>query len=610
MKGIAFGIVILIAIVFAFSGIGSLSVSGSASDTAVTVNGEKVTELSVARAITGEKRRILRENEGLDPAVLTDELIRPQVVDQIIGRKLLTQAAKSSGMGVSSRSTSKILLGTPAFQGEDGRFDQDLYLYTIRNQGYTSGTFLEMLKGDMLVEQYVRGFIASGFSTESEIDLLASITEQKRDYYYLTLPLQASLDAIDLKEQQIEDYYQANKQRYQAAEQVVIDYIELSPGLFSATQTVAEEQVRARYEEQLETLESTTSRQAAHILLADPSDATLSEITEKLAAGESFEALAKEYSEDVGSADFGGDLGYTSGDTFPESFEAALEALQVGEVSAPVATDSGTHLIKLLDIQEQTIDFDSERGRIEQELITELTDVWLVEKLAKLKELSYNAESLAEIADDLQLTAQVSEPFTRAGATGISAESAVVQAAFSAEVFEDNYASEVLELGDDRYVVLKLNKAIPARQKALAEVKSTVIATLTNELARDSLATQGRELEAQVDSGEQVESVAKAEDLDWQVVLDAKRSTGGLNDEIKRFVFQLPATATADLVESFYTRSGDFVLVVLTDVEAGASSNLSPEQTASLSNAGVSSSGGRELQAVQASLLNNADIER
>ncbi|MDG1494705.1 MAG: SurA N-terminal domain-containing protein [Porticoccaceae bacterium] len=610
MKGIAFGIVILIAIVFAFSGIGSLSVSGSASDTAVTVNGEKVTELSVARAITGEKRRILRENEGLDPAVLTDELIRPQVVDQIIGRKLLTQAAKSSGMGVSSRSTSKILLGTPAFQGEDGRFDQDLYLYTIRNQGYTSGTFLEMLKGDMLVEQYVRGFIASGFSTESEIDLLASITEQKRDYYYLTLPLQASLDAIDLKEQQIEDYYQANKQRYQAAEQVVIDYIELSPGLFSATQTVAEEQVRARYEEQLETLESTTSRQAAHILLADPSDATLSEITEKLAAGESFEALAKEYSEDVGSADFGGDLGYTSGDTFPESFEAALEALQVGEVSAPVATDSGTHLIKLLDIQEQTIDFDSERGRIEQELITELTDVWLVEKLAKLKELSYNAESLSEIADDLQLTAQVSEPFTRAGATGISAESAVVQAAFSAEVFEDNYASEVLELGDDRYVVLKLNKAIPARQKALAEVKSTVIATLTNELARDSLATQGRELEAQVDSGEQVESVAKAEDLDWQVVLDAKRSTGGLNDEIKRFVFQLPATATADLVESFYTRSGDFVLVVLTDVEAGASSNLSPEQTASLSNAGVSSSGGRELQAVQASLLNNADIER
>ena len=610
MKGIAFGIVILIAIVFAFSGIGSLSMSGSGADTAVTVNGEKVTELSVQRAINGEKRRILSENEGLDAAILTDELIRPQVVEQIIGRKLLTQAAKSAGMGVSSRTTSKLLLATPAFQSDDGRFDQDLYLYTIRNQGYTSGTFLEMLKGDMLIEQYVRGFMASGFTTVNEVDFLASITEQQRDYYYLTLPLQSSVNAIDLSAEQVETYYQANKQSYQAAEQVVIDYIELNPALFSATQTIPEEQSRARYEEQLETLDATTSRQAAHILLADPSDETLSEINQKLAAGESFEALAKEYSEDVGSADFGGDLGYTSGDTFPESFEAALEALQLGEVSAPVSTDSGTHLIKLLDIQEQTIDFDTERGRIEQELIAELTDVWLVEKLANLKELSYNAESLAEIADDLELTAQVSEPFSRAGAAGISSNKTVVKAAFSAEVLEDSYASEVLELGDDRYVVLKLNKAIPARQKELAEVKGTVVAALTNQMARANLAAQGAELLTRVNSGDQIEAVAKAEELDWQVVLDAKRSTGGVNEEIKRFAFQLPATATDDMIESFYTRSGDFVVVALTAVEAGDSRKLSNEQKASLSYAAVSATGGRELQAVQVSLLETADLER
>jgi len=610
MKGIAFGIVILIAIVFAFSGIGSLSMSGSGADTAVTVNGEKVTELSVQRAINGEKRRILSENEGLDAAILTDELIRPQVVEQIIGRKLLTQAAKSAGMGVSSRTTSKLLLATPAFQSDDGRFDQDLYLYTIRNQGYTSGTFLEMLKGDMLIEQYVRGFMASGFTTDNEVDFLASITEQQRDYYYLTLPLQSSVNAIDLSAEQVETYYQANKQSYQAAEQVVIDYIELNPALFSATQTIPEEQSRARYEEQLETLDATTSRQAAHILLADPSDETLSEINQKLAAGESFEALAKEYSEDVGSADFGGDLGYTSGDTFPESFEAALEALQLGEVSAPVSTDSGTHLIKLLDIQEQTIDFDTERGRIEQELIAELTDVWLVEKLANLKELSYNAESLAEIADDLELTAQVSEPFSRAGAAGISSNKTVVKAAFSAEVLEDSYASEVLELGDDRYVVLKLNKAIPARQKELAEVKGTVVAALTNQMARANLAAQGAELLTRVNSGDQIEAVAKAEELDWQVVLDAKRSTGGVNEEIKRFAFQLPATATDDMIESFYTRSGDFVVVALTAVEAGDSRKLSNEQKASLSYAAVSATGGRELQAVQVSLLESADLER
>ena len=609
MKGIAFGIVILIAIVFAFSGIGSLSMSSSGADTAVTVNGEKVTELSVLRAISSEKRRILSENEGLDASLLEDELIRPQVVEQLIGRRLLSQAAKSAGMGVSSRTTSNLLLSTPAFLSDDGRFDQDLYLYTIRAQGYTSGTFLEMLKDDLLIEQYVRGFVASGFVTASELDLIASITEQQRDYYYLTLPLQPEVDAVELSDEQVTAYYEANKQRYQAPEQVVVDYIELSPELFSATQNVSEEQVRERYEEQRESLESTTSRQAAHILLTQPSDELLAEINEKLAAGETFEALAKEYSEDVGSADFGGDLGYTSGDTFPESFEAALAALQTGEVSAPVETDSGTHLIKLLDIQEQIVDFDSERARIEQELIAELTDVWLVEKLAKLKELSYNAENLAEIAADLELTAQVSEPFTRAGGAGISADPAVLKAAFSSEVLEDSYASEVLELGNDRYVVVKLNKSIPARQKDIIEVQDAVVASLTDQLARASLAARGAELLARVESGENIEAVAKDEDLDWQVVLDAKRSTGGINNEIKRFAFQLPATATEDLIESFYSRSGDFVVVALTDVEAGDSSKLSEEQKASLSYAGVSSSGGRELQAVQKSLRESADIE-
>jgi peptidyl-prolyl cis-trans isomerase D len=609
MKGIAFGIVILIAIVFAFSGIGSLSMSSSGADTAVTVNGEKVTELSVLRAISSEKRRILSENEGLDASLLEDELIRPQVVEQLIGRRLLSQAAKSAGMGVSSRTTSNLFLSTPAFLSDDGRFDQDLYLYTIRAQGYTSGTFLEMLKDDLLIEQYVRGFVVSGFVTASELDLIASITEQQRDYYYLTLPLQPEVDAVELSDEQVTAYYQANKQRYQAPEQVVVDYIELSPELFSATQNVSEEQVRERYEEQRESLESTTSRQAAHILLTQPSDELLAEINEKLAAGETFEALAKEYSEDVGSADFGGDLGYTSGDTFPESFEAALAALQTGEVSAPVETDSGTHLIKLLDIQEQIVDFDSERARIEQELIAELTDVWLVEKLAKLKELSYNAENLAEIAADLELKAQVSEPFTRAGGAGISADPAVLKAAFSSEVLEDSYASEVLELGNDRYVVVKLNKSIPARQKDIIEVQDAVVASLTDQLARASLAARGAELLARVESGENIEAVAKDEGLDWQVVLDAKRSTGGINNEIKRFAFQLPATATEDLIESFYSRSGDFVVVALTDVEAGDSSKLSEEQKASLSYAGVSSSGGRELQAVQKSLRESADIE-
>ena len=158
--------------------------------------------------------------------------------------------------------------------------------------------------------------------------------------------------------------------------------------------------------------------------------------------------------------------------------------------------------------------------------------------------------------------------------------------------------------------MLKLNKHIPARQKELAEVKATVVASLSDELARAKLAEQGAGLLARIHSGEQIEAVAKSEGLDWQVVMDAKRSTGGVNNEIKRFVFQLPATAKEDLIESFYTRSGDLVVLALTGVEAGDSSKLSKEQRVSLSYAGISSASSREMQAVQAALRNDADIER
>jgi peptidyl-prolyl cis-trans isomerase D len=607
MKGIAFAIVILIAIVFAFSGIGSLSISGSASETAVKVNGERVSELQVQQALNSEKQRILNENEGLDAALLEDDLLRPQVVEQIVGRKLLSQEASSGGMAISSRTTGKLLLETPTFQ-TDGLFDQELYLYRVRNLGYTSGSFLEMIEENLLIEQFVRGFVASGFTTKNELELLASVFEQQRDYYYLTLPLQPVKDAIKVADQQIAAYYEENKAQYQAEEQVVVDYIELSPAQFDGADAIGEEQIKARFDEQAESLESGVSLQVAHILLSDPDATLLGEIQSKLDAGEDFAALAKQYSEDVGSADFGGDLGFTTGDTFPESFEAAVAALKVGQVSAPVETDSGTHLIKLVDKQESVIDFSSERARIEQELVAELRSEWLVEKLANLKDLSFNAESLGEVAEDLGLTAQVSEAFTRSGAAGIAAYPSVLKAAFSAEVVEENYASEVIDLGDDRYVVLKLNKSIPARQKELAEVKDSVVAAISANLANAELAVQGQSLLARVAAGESIETVAKSQNLDWQVVLDAKRSTGNIDGDVKRFVFQLPATAGADVVESFYTRAGDLVVVAMTEVTPGESSTLSKEQKNNLLYAGAAANSSRELQALQATLLADAKI--
>jgi|TARA_B110000977_G_scaffold51945_1_gene70668 peptidyl-prolyl cis-trans isomerase D len=609
MRGIATVIVIFIGGIFAFSGTGSLFLSGAGAETELVVNDEQVSALRIQQAISVEKRRILSENEGLDPSLVDDELIRPGVLQQMIGRKVIAQSAAEQAMGISTKTVSKLLVDTPSFQ-TDGRFDQDVFQYAIRQQGYTSATFIDMIKEDLLIQQVLQGVAITNFVTEIELAALAGLTEQMRDYYYLTLPIAPIMYAVELSEEQVSAYYELNKEQYQTDDQVVIDYIELNAAQLTEGESVSPEQIQARFDQEAESADTAVSRQAAHILLAEPSAELLAEIQSKLDAGDDFAALATEYSEDFGAAETGGDLGYTTGDMFPEPFEAALAQLEVGQVSTAVETDAGTHFIKLLDTQEQTFELAAESARIERELLTELTANALIEKLEMLKELSFNAESLAVVAEDLELTAQTSSAFSRTGGEGVASYPAVVKAAFSSEVVDDKYASEVLELGNDRYMVIKLNKSIPARQKELAEVRDTVTRTLKATIAQQAIAQQGAALVASVEAGESVETVAKANALDWQVALDVKRNGGGVNPEILNAVFQMQSPADTAVTEGFYMRNGDYVVASLIEVTQGDVTKLSSQQKVSLTYATSSINSSREIQAYQSSLVSGADIKQ
>lgn len=432
MRGIALGIVIFIGAIFAFSGTGSLLTVANV-DTAIVVNDVNISENDVVRAILSQKRRILGENEGLDPAVLDDEMLRPGVIEQLITRQLFAQDAMGQNLTFSQQDITNIILDIEGFQSE-GKFDQNLYRFAIQQQGYTSANFNDVLKNDMVVQQLVTGLSSTAFTTNTELSALAGVTEQQRNYYYLRLPVQGIEDLIELSDTQVDDYYQNNRAVFTTDAQVRIDYIELNSDLLMDVSAISEDQVLARFEEEAENRDLAESRQVAHILLSEPTPEGIEEIQTKLNAGVDFAVLAKDYSEDFGSADSGGDLGYTSGDTFPEAFEVALAGLEIGQVSEPVNTDAGTHFIKLLDIQQQTYELSEQRSRIERELIKESTSNLLVEKLQNLKELSFNAESLTEVARAVGLEKKTSEPFSQAGGTGISAFPAVVKAAFSSEI--------------------------------------------------------------------------------------------------------------------------------------------------------------------------------
>ena len=607
MRSLALGIVIVIGFIFAFSGTGTMFLSGNSGDAAVVVGGEIVREIDVLRSISRQKQRILSENEGLDPSVLDDSLIRPSAVEQLISRQLLVQASGDRRMTVSPREVDQYILDIESFQ-TDGVFDQDLYKFAILNQGYTSADFKQQVKNDMLIQQLVQGLTDTAFTTDGELAALAAVTEQQRNYYYLTVPADEIRSSITLTEAQVNEFYEANKAAYQTEPKVSVDYIELSSDILADPTLITEDLVAARFEEEILSRDMAESRQAAHILLEDPSVELVAEIQAKLDDGQDFARLASEYSVDFGSAETGGDLGYTSGDTFPEEFEKALKSLSIGSVSNPVKTDSGTHFIKLLDIQQQSFVLAEETPRITRDLMLEATTDTLVAKLELLKELSFNAESLAEVAEDVGLEMVTSEAFTQTGGEGIAAIPSVIRAAFSTEVVEDKFASEVIDLGNDRYVVVKLNEYYEARQQELTEVRDLLETTYTQQLVEETLADKGASLAARVEAGETIEVVAKSEGLDWQVGMSMTRRSRDVNSEINAKIFSLPVPADDGSVQTFSTSSGDLIVSSLINVTPGDVSALSSDEKASLASATLSINGNRDIQAFEAIVRADTEI--
>ena len=607
MKGMAIGITVVIGVIFAFSGTGTLFLSGSGADAALIVNDSTITELQVVRAISSQKQRILNENEGLDASLLDDDLLRPNVVDQLIGRELLAQASQRQRMGVSEQTINDYILASEAFQS-DGRFDQNRYRFALQQQGYTSASFKAMLSNDMRVQQLINGITDTVFATDLELSALASVTEQKRDFYYLRLPVAPIQESVVLSDEQISDYYQANLASYQTDAQVVVDYIELSPAQLVDPTLVTSRQIATRFEEELLTLDLAESRQVAHILLEDASDELVAEIQGKIIAGETFGELAREYSDDFASAESEGDLGYTAGDTFPEAFESALAILNLGEVSPPVTTDAGIHFIKLLDIQQDTYLLTDESPRIERELMREATTDQLIAKLELLKELSFNAESLTEVAEDVGLELNTSDAFSRFGGQGVTGIAKVSAAAFSDEVIKDKYASEVLDLGNDRYVVLKLNQYIDVRQKEMSEVRESVVVSLTASESAKRLADLGSELLAEIVAGSSVESVAKARKLEWQVGKSVNRRGIDVNAEVRSIVFNFPLPGAESVIDGFYLSNGDYVVAELTKVVSGDLSSLSQAEIGSLAAATRSMKASRDMLAYQDTLREKAEI--
>lgn len=506
LQGTLAKVVIAIIIVpFAIFGVESLfSIGGN--NAPATVNGEDIDAVALERAIAVEKRNLLsRMGDDIRPELLEDSRLRSRTLDALITQTILTQYADKVGLGVPDALLDQIIVSTPAFQ-ENGRFSADRYRLLLANQGYTPGYFKnEVLRDEILIGQLQRAVMGSEFTTPAELARVAALAGQQRSFSWLVIPPEQVAADEGVSDAEVEAWYQANQDRFMQEARVRLAYTQLRADDFEVE--VSEADIRAEYEHELSQAAG-TRREAAHILITtderseEEARQLAEQLRQQLEEGAVFSELAAEFSEDIGSASNGGELGATEGDTFPAEFENALAGLEVGQVSEPVRTDAGWHLIRLLSEDEaEKPSFEERRDEIAARLAAQRAQPQLIARVERLRDLAFNSATIREPAEQLGLEVEESDWLTRNNDHPLLGRPAVMAAAFSSDVLEQGHNSDVLELAPDHYLLLRVIDQKPAEPLPLTEVKDLIANELAADKARQAARQEAEQIAAAVAAG-------------------------------------------------------------------------------------------------------------
>lgn len=612
-------IVGVIVLIFALTGWESISRFGSNEQNAAEVNGTAISKFELEQAVALQRRQLVQQlqqlNDNFDPNMIDDALLRQSVLDGLIERAVLVDGAREFDLRVSEAMIDSLILSTPDFQ-VDGEFDANRFDIVIRNMGLASRmAFRDLVRQELLLAQLRNAFEATAFATQTERLQLARLEEQTRDFAVIELPIQRG--DINVTEEEIETYYTSNAEQFMTEEQVVLEALTLSRDDFFDQVQVDEQALQALYEREIGNL--TEQRRASHILVEVTDEVTeeqaLETITaarERLEAGEEFAQLVEEVSDDIGTAASGGDLGYSVQGSFDPAFDEALFALEQGEVSEPVRTSFGYHLIKLTDVAAPELpSLESMRAGLEEELKAEQVERRYVEVSRELANLAYESPDLAEPARALDLEIETIGPVGREGGEGLAANPRVMTAAFEEEVLQDGLNSQLLELDADTSVVIRVKEHMRAKQRPLAEVSADIADTLRFEKAVDQTREQAAELvEALETESIQPEAVAERTGGSWNNHEAISRANNELPQTLLRNVFAMPRPDDGEPVYGHARQpDGSQWIVELRGVatpeslQATAESDLYQRYIAG-------QSGAQDFTALQESLKERAEIER
>lgn len=559
IQGIIAGVIIaFLCLTFAVWGIESY-LNEARKVVVAEVNGDEVELAEYQETFQRLRQRAQAElGDAFDPAVWGEAAAKQRVLDFVVDDKVLGQALESSRIRVGVDQVAEFLRSSPNFQ-VDGKFSSERYAQVTSMLGFTPRAFEAQAQRDLALEQLRTGVVASAFITTAEFDQVSRLQAQTRTVGLATLQ-PADAAAMEVSDADLETYFKSHAEDFRIPDQVALEYAEIRLESLMKEVALAEGDMVAYYDSHPADFTVEEQRAASHILVqvkAGASEEDLAkakaraeELRGMVTGGKEFADIAKEYSDDIGSRAEGGATGLFGKGVMAPEFEQAVFSMKPGDISDPVKTDFGYHVIRLTEIKPEAVTAYAEvRGEIEQRLRREKAEEMYFEAAERFSETVYEyPDSLADAAEQLGLEVQST---SKQGREQIIAQfnAAVADAVWEPEVLTQGLVSAPVEVGDDRIVAVRVAQYEPSRLPELATVKDEVRTRLQTERSHQQVKDRGEALLAKLRAGESPEKLMAAEKLEWELVENAKRDDTRLNRAVLRGAFRASLLKPEDRVQ-------------------------------------------------------------
>lgn len=561
-----------ITIPFALFGIDQYLSGAGANVPVAKINGDEISLQEYSNTLETVRTRMQSQSEQYDPTVFDSPAFKQSILDGLIMRRLVNAETVDENFQIGDKQLSDHILNMPEFQ-ENGQFSEAIYQKTLEQNGLTASKLESSIRNDLVVQQARDDLASLAFSPKSLAEQAVQYSYQKRNASKAEIKASAFISEVDVKPEQVKDYYEEHKDKFRVPEKVKMEFVLLSAASLINGINVADEEVKAFYEQNIEKFQGDEQREASHILIGfgvGATDADKQEAKEKVLEIEAqlkadpkrFEELAAKFSQDPESAAKGGSLGSFGRGAMVKPFEDAVFNMEVNQISDVVESEFGYHIIRLDGVSGTSSSFDSLKPQIKAELIFQKAQIKYAELTEEFSNLVYEQSgSLQPVANKFDLTIQTTDWLSyEEGAKYFKDSTKLMDMVFSNEVLKEKRNTEAVEVSSNNLIAARVVEYQPEAPKTFDDVKQGIEALLKLEQAMKLAEAKGKAAIAKLNAGEQDET------LEWisEVTVDRKNAQG-LTEPVMDKVFKMN-TAKLPAYDGFIDVNRAYVLVKVSGV--------------------------------------------